>query len=194
MLDDRVRRVLARLEAEDAADIAAGMIVEERSLPIGPDSGRLMFSFAAAIPGCRALELGASRGYSTIWTAAGARLGGGHVTSLELSPAKAAAWRANLADAGLEDVATLVEGDAAESVATLEGPFDLVLLDAWKDAYEELFQLTRPLIRQGGVLVADNVGNFAKRLASYLEARRSDPTVSTLTVPLGDGLEVTTFL
>ena len=103
MLDDRVRAVLARLEAEDEADTAAGLPVAERSLAVGPEAGRLLFALVAPNPGCEVLEIGASRGYSTIWLAAAARILGGRVVSLEQDPVKCEAWRRNLADAGLEE-------------------------------------------------------------------------------------------
>jgi predicted O-methyltransferase YrrM len=193
VLDDHVREVLARLEAEDVADRAAGLPSLERSLPVGPEAGAVLCSLAASAGGCRALEIGASRGYSTLWIAAGARIRGGTVVSLEQDPAKIKAWHRNVADAGLAAVARLVEGDARETVTGL-GPFDLVLLDAWKRDYEDLFQLVRPLVVPGGSIVADNVCDHAEELADYVAARRADATLSTVTVPVGNGLELSTVL
>jgi predicted O-methyltransferase YrrM len=194
VLDDRVKDVLARLDLEEeAADQSARPLVE-RSLPVGADAGALLFAFAAAIPECRALEVGSSFGYSTLWIGAGARLRGGHVTSLELEPQKAARWRDNVRDAGLDTVAAVIVGDASASLQALEGPFDLVLLDAWKDDYEEHFGLVRPLLRPGGLVVADNVGDHRGQLADYVQARQGDPTLSSITLPIGNGLEVTSIL
>lgn len=192
MLDQRVRTVLARLEAEDAADGEAGLPREVRSLPVGSEAGRVLFALAAAVPGCRVLEIGSSRGYSTLWLAAGARAGGGSVVSLESDPAKVAIWTVNLAEAGLGATAALVEGDARASLGTLPGPFDIVLLDAWKRDYEELFSLARPLVRPGGSFVSDNVTSHD--LSAFVAARQSDPTLSTVTLPVGSGLELTTVL
>lgn len=194
MLDDAILTVLDRLDREDADDRVAGIPTAARSLPVGPESGRVLLALAAAIPGCRALEVGASRGYSTLWLAAGARASGGTVTSLELNPNKVAAWRRNVADAGLGDVASLVVGDAYASLRGLEGPFDLVLLDTWKDDYEPLFALIRPLVRRGGIVVADNASDSADRLGGYLDARRDDPTLSSVLLPVDNGLEVTSIL
>ena len=194
MLDDLVRGVLARLEAEDADDRARGVPASERSLPVGPDTGRLLFAMVAPNPGCEVLEIGASRGYSTIWLAAAARILDGRVISLEQDPAKCAAWRRNIADAGLEEHAELVEGDAFETLARLDPGFDVVLLDAWKTDYEELFSLVRPLVDPGGVIVADNATDLRSELAAYVAARQADPGVVSVTVPIGNGLEVTTVL
>ena len=108
-----------------------------------PESGRLLFALVAPNPGCEVLEIGASRGYSTIWLAAAARILGGRVVSLEQDPVKCEAWRRNIADAGLEEHAELVEGDALATLPGLEDGFDVVLLDAWKHDYEALF-VARP--------------------------------------------------
>ncbi len=194
MLDDRIKNVLARLDREEDAAREAGSPMVERSLAVGPEAGALLFAFAAAIPGCRALEVGSSFGYSTMWIGAGARLRGGHVTSLELEPQKATRWRDNVREAGLEGVAEVIVGDASASLSSLTGQFDLVLIDAWKDDYEEHFGLVRPLLVPGSLVVADNVGDHRGQLAGYVEARQNDRTLSSITVPIGNGLEVTSIL
>ena len=194
MLDDRVRAVLARLEEEDDAETAAGLPPSERSLAVGPEAGRLLFALVAPNPGCEVLEIGASRGYSTIWLAAAARLLGGRVVSLEADPVKCEAWRRNLAEAGLEEHAELVEGDALETLPGLDDGFDVVFLDAWKPDYERLFSLARSKVDPGAVVVADNVVSHAEELAGYVAARQSDPGLVSVTVPVGNGLEVTTVL
>jgi predicted O-methyltransferase YrrM len=193
MLDERVRAVLARMEEEDERDIAAGVPPAQRSLPVGPQSGRLLFALVAPNPQCEVLEIGSSRGYSTIWLASAARLLGGHVVSLEQDPVKCEAWRRNIADAGLEDVAELVPGNALETLPGLDDGFDVVLLDTWKDVYEQLFALARGKVSRGGVIVADNVVDHSD-LAAYAAARQSDPGLVSVTVPVGNGLEVTTVL
>ena len=193
MLDDRVRAVLARLEAEDEAERAAGLPSSARSLAVGPDSGRLLFALVAPNAGCEVLEIGGSRGYSTIWLAAAARILGGRVVSLEQDERKIAAWRANLADAGLEGWAELVEGDAGKTLPALEDGFDVVFLDAWKDDDEAYFEIARTKLEPVGVVVADNVSTDST-VRAYAERRQADPTVVSVTVPIGNGLEVTTVL
>src|SRR5579864_2839190 len=126
MLDDRVRAVLRRLEDESGREEQAGLPVLERSLQIEPTSGALLFALCAGRPGCAVLEIGGSRGYSTIWLGAAARLHGGHVTSLEADPAKLEASARNIAEAGLTDSIEVIPGDAFESLERLDGPFDLV--------------------------------------------------------------------
>ncbi|HTK24288.1 MAG TPA: class I SAM-dependent methyltransferase [Gaiella sp.] len=193
MLDDRVRAVLARLEEEDDSEQGAGLRPAERSLAVGADSGRLLFALVAPNAGCDVLEIGGSRGYSAIWLAAAARILGGRVVSLEQEPVKIEAWRRNIAEAGLEEWAELVEGDARDTLAKVGGSFDVVFIDAWKDDYEWYFAEARTKLEPGGVVVADNVGT-SETVKAYAQARQADPTVVSVTVPIGNGLEVTTIL
>jgi predicted O-methyltransferase YrrM len=194
MLDDRVRSVLARLEAEDADERARGLPPEQRSRQVAPATGRFLFALVAPQTDCEVLELGGSRGYSSVWLAAGARYLGGRVVSLERDPERADAWRRNVADAGLEEWAELVEGDAFESLAAIEDVFDLVFIDAEKEDYERLFGLARELVEPGALLVADNVLSHADVLGAYSQARQADLRLSSVTVPLDRGLELSVVL
>ena len=83
MLDERVLEVLARLEAEDADERERGVPGAERSRQVAPTTGRFLFSLVAPQNDCGVLEIGGSRGYSTIWLAAGVRYFSGRVLSLE---------------------------------------------------------------------------------------------------------------
>src|SRR5438309_8270085 len=84
MLDDRVRAVLERLEAEEPRP--PGVAVE-------PTTGRFLFSVCAPQTDCEVLEIGAGHGYSTLWLAAAVRYLGGRVLSLEREPSCIADWR-----------------------------------------------------------------------------------------------------
>ena len=150
MLDDRIRTVLARLEAEDAEERRQGLPSAVRSRAVAATTGRFLFSLVAPQAGCEVLEIGGSRGYSTIWLAAGVRHLGGRVLSLEQDPRKIDAWRRNIVEAGLEETAELVEGDAFESLARIDDVFDVVFLDAEKRDYEALFALAREKLEPGG--------------------------------------------
>lgn len=194
MLDDRVRAVLARLEEEDSRERAEGAPREVRSRAVEPTTGRFLFALVAPQTDCEVLEIGGSRGYSTIWLAAGARILGGRVLSLESDPAKCEAWRRNVAEAGLEDWAELVEGDAHETLRALDDVFDVVFLDAEKDDYEPLYRLARPKLEPGAVVVADNVLSHVETLGAYSAARQADSDLESVTVPLDRGLEVSVVL
>jgi caffeoyl-CoA O-methyltransferase len=194
MLDGPVRAVLSRLEREDAEERERGLPSAERSRAIARTTGQFLFALVAPQNACEVLEIGASRGYSTIWLAAGVRILGGRVLSLEHDPARAEAWRRNIAEAELEDWAELIEADALETLAVLEDIFDVCFLDAEKEDYERLFGLARTKLEPGGVVVADNVLSHAEVLGAYSRARQLDPTLESVTVPLDRGLEVTVVL
>jgi predicted O-methyltransferase YrrM len=194
VLDDRVRAVLARLEAEDADERARNVARDQRGRQVARTTGQFLFSFVAPQTDCEVLEIGGSRGYSTIWLAAGVRYLGGRVLSLEADPAKVEAWRANVAEAGLDDVAELLPGDAFETLPQVDDVFDVIFLDAEKEQYEPLFQLARPKLEPGAVVIADNVLSHEDTLGAYSRARQADPTLESVTVPLDRGLEVSAVL
>jgi caffeoyl-CoA O-methyltransferase len=194
MLDDRVRSVLVRLEDEDRREREAGVARELRARQVARTTGQFLFSLVAPQTDCEVLELGGSRGYSTIWLAAGVRNFGGRVLSLESDPRKCEAWRRNVADAGLDDWAELIEGDAVETLPAIDDVFDLVFVDAEKDDYERLFGLARGKVEPGALFVADNVLSHADALGAYSRARQDDPALESVTVPLDRGLELSVVL
>jgi len=194
ILDERIREVLVRLEQEDAGERRLGLPSSERARQVATTTGRLLFSLVAPQTDCEVLEIGGSRGYSTIWLAAAARHLGGHVLSLESDPRKIEAWRRNIAEAGLEEWADLVEGDAHETLRAIDDVFDIVFLDAEKEDYETLFLLARGKLEPGALVVADNVLSHPDPLAQYVVARQADPTLVSVTVPLDRGLELSVVL
>jgi predicted O-methyltransferase YrrM len=185
MLDDRVRAVLARLEAEEP---------RPPGVPVEPTTGRFLFSVCAPQADCEVLEIGGGRGYSTIWLAAAVRHLGGRVLSLERDHSCIADWRRNIAEAGVEDTAELVEGDALETLPMIDDVFDVVFLDAANKLYEELFELARGKLEPGALVIADDVTLHADTLRAYSQTRQADPTLSSLTVTLDRGLELSVVL
>jgi caffeoyl-CoA O-methyltransferase len=194
VLDERVREVLSRLEREDAEDRERGLPPEQRSRAVASTTGQFLFSLVAPQTACEVLELGGSRGYSSIWLGAGVRYLGGRVLSLERNPDAAERWRENVAAAGLEDWVELVQGDALELLAESEDVFDVVFFDAEKEDYERLFGLVRRRLEPGGLVVADNVLSHQETLGAYSAARQEDPTLVSTTVPLDRGLELSVVL
>ena len=195
MLDDRVRAVLRQLEEENVREEADGQLpVNDRSLAISPTTGALLFALCAGHAGCEVLEIGGSRGYSTLWLGAAARMFGGHVTSLEADAAKLGHSARNIADAGLSEWVEILPGDAFVTLKGLDGPFDVVFIDAWKDDYEALFAVVRSKVEPGAVVIADNVLSHEGTLGAYSRARQADPGLVSVTVPLDSGLEVSSVL
>jgi len=194
VLDEKVLAVLERLRQEDAEEREQGVARELRARAVATTTGRFLFSLVAPQNACEVLEIGGSRGYSSIWLAAGVRILGGRVLSLEHDPVKCEAWRRNVSDAGLEEWAELVEGDAFETLPEIEDGFDVVFLDAEKEDYERLFALARPKLEPGALVVADNVLSHEEALGAYSRARQTDPTLVSVTVPLDRGLELSAVL
>jgi predicted O-methyltransferase YrrM len=189
-LDRALLALLDRLarfgEDNDARETAR----PRRMLNITRDTGRLLWILVAAAGATRILEVGTSNAFSTIWLADAARATAGRVTTLELNPDKIALARANLAEAGLAAFVDIIEGKAADTLARLPGPFDLVFLDADRPSYLTYLELVVPKLRAGGLLVADNVTSHASELQDYLARVKSHPRLFSVTVPIGNGEEI----
>jgi caffeoyl-CoA O-methyltransferase len=194
VLDEQVRAVLARLRQEDEEERRRGLPPEQRSRAVAPTTGQFLFSFVASQTACEVLEIGGSRGYSSIWLGAGVRYLGGRVVSIERDPDAARRWRENVHAAGLDAWIELIEGDAFQVLPGLEDIFDVVFIDAEKSHYERHFEHARQKVEPGGVIVADNVLSHRESLEAYSRARQSDPTLVSTTVPLDRGLEVSVVL
>jgi predicted O-methyltransferase YrrM len=156
-----------------------------------PDTGQFLAILARAIAATRILEIGTSNEYSTIWLAWAARDTGGHVTTIERSPDKAAMARTNLRRAGLTDRVTVREGVALDVLSGLEGPYDLIFLDADRPNYLTYLGRLIPLLRTGGLLVADNVVSHAHEVGEFLHALRGNPDLDTVILPVGNGESLT---
>jgi len=162
----------------------------KRMLNITPDTGRLLWILVQAARATRILEVGTSNAYSTIWLADAARATGGHIITLERNPDKVRLARESLARAGLADRVEIREGNAAETLAGLTGPFHFVFLDADRANYSAYLDLALPKLQPGGLLVADNVISHAQDLADYLARVKSNPALFSVTVPVGKGEEI----
>lgn len=164
--------------------------LKDAYIPISPEQGELLYLTARLIDARTIVEFGTSFGISALYLAAAARANGGRFFGSEREPNKIASARANLAEAGLADVAEVREGDAMETFADLPPPVDLVLLDGWKDLYLPMLRLLQPKLRKGTAVFADNIFTFPKELASYVAFVR-DPAngFESTTIPLGHGLE-----
>jgi predicted O-methyltransferase YrrM len=161
-----------------------------RMLNITPDTGRLLWILIRATGATRILEVGTSNAFSTIWLADAARETGGRVTTLELNPAKATMARENLARAGLSHLVDIIQGPAGDTLHGLPGPFDFVFLDADRGNYLTYLELVVPKLTRRGLLVADNVVSHAGELQDYLARVRSHPALYSVTVPIGNGEEI----
>ncbi len=171
-LTDLLVRPDPALAAALDASVAAGL----PAIQVSPPQGRLL-ELLARLQGARSiLEIGTLGGYSTIWLAR-ALPAGGRLVTLELDPKHAAVARANLARAGLDGVAEVRVGPAADTLAQLAaggaGPFDLIFIDADKAGYPDYFAWALRLARRGSVIIADNV----VRQGAVADPASPDPAV-----------------
>jgi predicted O-methyltransferase YrrM len=126
-------------------------------LPVTPEAGRLLYSLVRATRPATIVEFGMSFGISAIHLASALRdNGSGRVVTTELSTTKIAAAKQTFAETGLDDLITVLEGDALETLTSLDGPVDFVLLDGWKELYLPVIKLLGPRLSAGTLVVADN--------------------------------------
>lgn len=125
---------------------------------VGPVVGELLFILTRVIRAERVLELGTATGYSAIFLAAAFENSKSRLITLENDPAMAARARKNFIRAGFEDRIEIRIGDAIEEMKTISDPFDMIFMDIDKAYYDTALPYCRDLLRQNGLLVADNVG------------------------------------
>jgi predicted O-methyltransferase YrrM len=135
----------------------------------------------------RALEIGTSNGYSSIWIALGCRRTGGHLTTLEIDEQKVKLARENFREAGVDSLITQVQGDALQEIPKLRGPFEFVFIDAWKYDYIKYLDLVLPMVPPGGIIMAHNTRNLRSELLGFIERVQTDPQLTTVLVEPGPG-------
>jgi predicted O-methyltransferase YrrM len=151
------RDELAQLSSASAQERADAL--SEIYMPVTPVAGRLLYSLVRATRPTTIVEFGMSFGISAIHLASALRdngNGNGRVVTTELSAAKIAAAKNNFAETGLDDLITVLEGDALTTLAALNSPVDFVLLDGWKELYLPVLKLLEPHLSPGSLVVADN--------------------------------------
>lgn len=149
---------------ERRADFDRPMTAVERTaamseffIPVTPEAGQLLYALVRATRPETVVEFGMSFGISAIHLAAAVRDNGiGHVVTTELSDTKIAAAKQTFAEVGLDDVITVLAGDALSTLAGLDRPVNFVLLDGWKDLYLPVIEHLQPALSSGAVVVADN--------------------------------------
>jgi predicted O-methyltransferase YrrM len=156
ILDEQVEGYLQALRPE-RSDVMREMeaLADRDGVPIVHwETGRLLATL------CRAtdpvvLEVGTAIGYSTMHMAE--QLERGRIVTLELDSKRAASARDFFERAGVADRVELVEGDANDTIPGLEGPFDMLFVDAAKDQYRRYIELAEPMLSERALLVVDNM-------------------------------------
>jgi predicted O-methyltransferase YrrM len=154
---------------------------------VNADEGAFLRNQVVKVKAKHALEIGTSNGYSSIWIALGLRQTGGHLTTLEIDSARARLAQENFRAAGVESLITLRHGDALEEIPKLQGPFELVFIDAWKQDNIRYLEMVLPKVPPGGVIVAHNVTNERSLMEDFIERITTDPQLKTTFVDPGPG-------
>jgi predicted O-methyltransferase YrrM len=171
--------------AQEHADAAAQIY-----MPISAAGGQLLYNLVRAVRPATVIEFGTSFGISTLHLAAAVRdNGAGRVITTEMNRDKVAAARRTFAETGLDDVVTVLEGDARETLGVIGGPVDFVLLDGWKELCLPILRMLEPRLRSGTLVVADDVD--LSGLRPYLSYVRTPANgYRSVTFPVEDGMEI----
>lgn len=154
------------------------------------EDGRLLRLLAESIGAKQVVEIGTSNGYSGIWQALALKSTGGKLMTFEIDEGRAAMARQNFQRAGVDDIVTLVMGDAHEKVADVVGPVDMVFIDADKEGYVDYLNKLLPKVRPGGLIVAHNI-TPGMADPEYVTAVTTNPELETVFYSEGGGVSVT---
>lgn len=206
IVDERMVTYIRSLEVPESAVIEA--IEQEALRDRVPIIRKEMQSFLKVLlmikRPMRILEVGAAVGFSSILMSE-YMPEGGHITTIENYDKRILIARANFKRAGKEEQIDLIEGDALEVMHGLEGPYDLIFVDAAKGQYIHYLPEVMRLLGTDGVLVSDNVlqegdiieSRFAverrnrtihSRMREYLYELKHHDQLQTSIIPLGDGV------
>ncbi|MGE5295981.1 MAG: O-methyltransferase [Solirubrobacterales bacterium] len=154
------------------------------------EDGRLLRLLAETIGAQQIVEIGTSNGYSGIWQCLALKATGGKLTTFEIDAQRAALARENFKKAGVDDIVTLIEGDAHEKVADVQGPVDMCFIDADKEGYVDYLAKLLPKVRPGGLIVAHNI-TPGMADPKYIEAITTNPDLETVFYSQAGGVSVT---
>ena len=149
---------------------------------------RLMVHATAAQ---KVLEVGTYRGYSGIWLGLGLEQTGGRLITIDIDPG-AVRSPAAISRVGLAERITGLEGDAHQVAKTVEGPLDLVFLDAEKGNEVDYFHTIFPKLRPGGFILLHNAITSKKVMQPYFDLVSQHPEILhvILSLSMKDGFSV----
>ena len=180
---DRMRE-LERMNSTDRADGTGNF---ERLRQVPQTTGRFLSLAAASAPDGAFVEIGTSGGYSGLWISLACRARGRTLTTFELSEAKVALATETFRKAGVDDIVTIVPGDARDKVGGVKD-VAFCFLDTEKVLYLDCYELVVPNMVPGGLMVADNVISHEEDLATFLSRVAGDARVDSTVVPVGSGV------
>jgi predicted O-methyltransferase YrrM len=176
--NDGEKKILSVLE-----DMRTNQRAQGANVPMA--DGRFLRILVESTGAQNVVEIGTSNGYSALWMLLGLKGTGGTLTTFEIEVSSVRQARQNFKNAGVDDIATVVKGDAHDKVKDLKDPIDLLFLDADKDGYHDYLQQLLPLVRPGGLIVAHNMDQYGTQ--TYIDAVVKDADLETLFINTGSG-------
>jgi predicted O-methyltransferase YrrM len=176
----------------DGLDAEATAFMADKFVALEPVKAEFCALMCRALRAIRVVEIGTSYGVSTLYLADAVRAnGGGVVIATEIEPEKAAKARANFAAAGVAELIDLREGDLRDTLKTIDGPVDFVLMDIWTEMARPALEIVAPHLRTGAMIVADNTTQFRYAYRHFFEFVE-DPSnaLRAMTLPFAGGLEI----
>lgn len=185
--------------------------LEERALQtglslVGPVQGQFLYLQALAMGAKRALEVGITTGYAALYLIRALQQTGGHLTAIERHANRVALASGVIAEAGVSEMITILEGEWTELMPTLDGQYDLIFLDILRSAANEeqaplALDLCVAQLRKGGVLIADNVlcsaqvleedaPPLVRGIQQFNRDLMSHPQLESVLIPLRDGVAI----
>ena len=152
------------------------------------EDGRILRLLTEAAGAKHVVEIGTSNGYSGIWFCLALRTTGGKLTTHDIDEGRASLARENFKRAGVDNLVTLVMGDAHETIKNINEPIDVLFLDADKEGYTDYLNKLLPLVRPGGLILAHNIDMVGQ---DFIKAITTNPNLETVYQGQGQGLGVT---
>lgn len=147
---------------------------------VPPDDGRMLRLLTETTGAKNVVEIGTSNGYSGIWFCLALRKTGGKLTTFEIDEGRYKLSVENFKRAGVTKHVKQVFGNAHEKVADLEGPIDILFLDADKEGYMDYMKKLLPKMRPGGLILAHNTTNAGASMQDYLKEVTTNPKLESL--------------
>ncbi len=163
-----------------------GVLPRLRLRQIPPETGKFLAVLAANAPEGTYLEIGTSAGYSALWLVLACRMLGRKLVTLEILEEKVRLAEETFKVAKVEDVVTLIQGDARNHIQKYKN-ISFCFLDADKEIYLECYEKIIPNMIKGGLLVADNAVSHEEILKDVIKHVLHDERVDALVVPIGNG-------
>ena len=139
--------------------------------------GRILRLLAETTNAKNVVEIGTSNGYSGIWFCLALKTTGGKLTTHDIDEGRASLARENFKRAGVDNLVTLVMGDAHETVKKLKDPIDILFIDADKEGYTDYLEKLLPLVRPGGLILAHNIESVGR---DFINAITTNPILETI--------------